>query len=51
MKEMQNNRRGFIKNATVHHPQYPAFQDFGDVMVTGDGGTGYLRVDGFTPMD
>jgi predicted dehydrogenase len=33
----------------VHHPQYPAFQDFGDAMVTGDGGTGYLRVDWFTP--
>ncbi|MDB5249231.1 MAG: gfo/Idh/MocA family oxidoreductase [Segetibacter sp.] len=33
----------------VHHPQYPAFQDFGDAMVTGNGGTGYLRVDWFTP--
>ncbi len=33
----------------IHHPQYPAFQDFGDAMVTGDGGTGYLRVDWFTP--
>ncbi len=33
----------------VHHPQYPAFEDFGDVMVRGNGGTGYLRVDWFTP--
>ena len=33
----------------VHHPQRPAFQDFGDVMVRGDGGTGYLRVDWLTP--
>jgi predicted dehydrogenase len=33
----------------VNHPQYPAFEDFGDVMVRGDGGTGYIRVDWFTP--
>lgn len=33
----------------VHHPQYPAFEDFGDVMVRGNKGTGYLRVDWFTP--
>jgi predicted dehydrogenase len=33
----------------VHHPQYPKFEDFGDVMVRGDGGTGYIRVDWFTP--
>jgi predicted dehydrogenase len=33
----------------VHHPQYPAFEDFGDVMLQGDGGTGYIRVDWFTP--
>jgi predicted dehydrogenase len=32
-----------------HHPQYPEFQDFGDVMLRGDGGTGYIRVDWFTP--
>lgn len=31
------------------HPQYPKFEDFGDVMVRGDGGTGYIRVDWFTP--
>lgn len=33
----------------VHYPQYPAFEDFGDMLVRGDGGTGYIRVDWFTP--
>ena len=33
----------------VHYPQYPKFEDFGDVMVKGDSGTGYIRVDWFTP--
>jgi predicted dehydrogenase len=33
----------------VHHPQYPGLEDFGDVMLRGDGGTGYIRVDWFTP--
>ena len=33
----------------VHFPQYPKFEDFGDVMVKGDSGTGYIRVDWFTP--
>jgi predicted dehydrogenase len=33
----------------VHYPQYPGFEDFGDLMVRGDGGTGYIRVDWFTP--
>ncbi len=33
----------------VRHPEHPGFQDFGDVMVRGDGGTGYIRVDWFTP--
>jgi predicted dehydrogenase len=33
----------------VHHPQYPLFEDFGDVMLSGNGGAGYLRVDWFTP--
>jgi len=33
----------------VRHPEHPAFQDFGDVMVRGNGGTGYMRVDWFTP--
>ncbi|HEV7379102.1 MAG TPA: Gfo/Idh/MocA family oxidoreductase [Dyadobacter sp.] len=33
----------------VAHPQYPNFEDFGDTMLRGDGGTGYIRVDWFTP--
>jgi predicted dehydrogenase len=33
----------------VHHPQYPGLEDFGDAMVRGNGGTGYFRVDWFTP--
>jgi predicted dehydrogenase len=33
----------------VHNTQYPKFEDFGDVMVKGNGGTGYIRVDWFTP--
>ena len=33
----------------VHTPKHPAFQDFGDMMLRGDGGTGYIRVDWFTP--
>jgi len=35
--------------ANVHYPQYPKFQDFGDVMLHGNGGAGYVRVDWFTP--
>ncbi|MFT3935418.1 MAG: Gfo/Idh/MocA family oxidoreductase [Chitinophagaceae bacterium] len=33
----------------VGHPQWPQFEDFGDVMLQGNGGSGYLRVDWFTP--
>ncbi len=33
----------------VHHPEYPRFEDFGDVVLRGDSGTGYIRVDWFTP--
>lgn len=33
----------------VHHPTYPQFEDFGDAMVRGNRGTGYIRVDWFTP--
>ena len=35
--------------ANVHNPQHPAFEDFGDMILRGDGGTGYVRVDWFTP--
>jgi predicted dehydrogenase len=33
----------------VHYPKYPQFEDFGDVMVRGNGGMGYVRVDWFSP--
>lgn len=33
----------------MNHPQYPELEDFGDVMLSGNGGTGYIRVDWFTP--
>jgi len=33
----------------LNHPQYPGLEDFGDVMVRGNRGTGYIRVDWFTP--
>ena len=33
----------------INHQQFPGLEDFGDMMVRGDGGTGYIRVDWFTP--
>jgi predicted dehydrogenase len=33
----------------VNHPQYPGFEDFGDTLIRGNGGTGYIRVDWFSP--
>ena len=33
----------------LHHSQYPELEDFGDVMLNGDRGPGYIRVDWFTP--
>ncbi len=33
----------------VHYPQYPQFEDFGDMTVRGNKGTGYIRNDWFTP--
>lgn len=35
--------------ANYHHPEYPGLDDFGDLIVRGDCGTGYIRVDWFTP--
>lgn len=37
------------QTGNVHYPDYPQFEDFGDVTVRGNGGTGYIRVDWFTP--
>jgi predicted dehydrogenase len=33
----------------VAFPQYPKFEDFGDITMVGNGGTGYVRVDWYTP--
>jgi predicted dehydrogenase len=33
----------------LNNPRYPGLEDFGDTLVRGDGGTGYIRVDWFTP--
>jgi predicted dehydrogenase len=33
----------------LHNAAHPDFEDFGDVMLRGDGGAGYIRVDWFTP--
>ncbi|HTB96824.1 MAG TPA: Gfo/Idh/MocA family oxidoreductase [Terracidiphilus sp.] len=35
--------------ANVRHPNYPRFQDFGDMVLRGDRGLGYVRLDWFTP--
>ena len=35
--------------ANYKYPQYPELEDFGDLMLRGNGGTGYIRVDWYTP--
>jgi predicted dehydrogenase len=35
--------------ANVNHPQRPQFQDFGDMVLRGNRGLGYVRLDWFTP--
>jgi len=35
--------------ANVRHPNRPRFQDFGDMVLRGDRGFGYVRLDWFTP--
>jgi predicted dehydrogenase len=35
--------------ANYQHPQYPEFEDFGDMLLQGNGGSGYVRVDWYTP--
>ena len=37
------------QTGNFNFPQYPKFEDFGDMIMTGNGGTGYVRVDWFTP--
>ena len=35
--------------ANIRHPDRPKFQDFGDMMLRGNAGFGYVRLDWFTP--
>jgi predicted dehydrogenase len=35
--------------ANIRHPEQPRFQDFGDMVLRGDRGFGYVRLDWFTP--
>jgi hypothetical protein len=35
--------------ANYKYPEYPELEDFGEVILRGNGGTGYVRVDWFTP--
>ncbi len=35
--------------ANYKYPQYPELEDFGEILLSGNGGTGYVRVDWFTP--
>jgi predicted dehydrogenase len=37
------------QTGNVAYPQYPKFEDFGDMVMSGNGGTGYVRVDWYTP--
>ena len=37
------------QTGNLAHPSYPQFEDFGDMVIAGNGGTGYVRVDWFTP--
>jgi predicted dehydrogenase len=33
----------------LRHPEHPEFEDYGDAVIRGSGGLGYVRVDWFTP--
>lgn len=47
-----NSNRAHVvaaQTGNLAHPQYPNFEDFGDMLIAGNGGTGYVRVDWFTP--
>jgi predicted dehydrogenase len=37
------------QTGNVAWTQYPQFEDFGDMVMSGNGGTGYVRVDWYTP--
>ncbi len=35
--------------ANHHHPEHPELEDFGEALLEGEGASGYVRVDWFTP--
>jgi predicted dehydrogenase len=37
------------QTGNLTYPDHPNFEDFGDMTLAGNGGTGYVRVDWFTP--
>jgi predicted dehydrogenase len=37
------------QTGNLNYPDHPRFEDFGDMVMSGNGGTGYVRVDWFTP--
>ena len=37
------------QTGNIHWKDKPNFEDYGDMIATGNGGTGYIRVDWFTP--
>jgi len=37
------------QTGNLAHQRFPEFEDFGDMIAAGNGGTGYIRVDWFTP--
>jgi predicted dehydrogenase len=46
-----SNRAEVVESqiANVRHPDHPRFQDFGDLVLRGNKGLGYVRLDWFTP--
>jgi Predicted dehydrogenases and related proteins len=44
-----NGEVNFSQIANFNNPQYPNYQDFGDMSVRSDHATGYIRIDWFTP--
>ncbi len=40
----------FSQVANFNHPQFPEFEDFGDLILRSNQGVGYIRVDWFTPQ-
>lgn len=48
----RNNSAAIVASqvSKVNHPQYPNFEDFGEVILQGNAGMGFIRPDWFTPM-